>query len=114
VFARQAARARILSSRTRTEAKVLDHIWRATTSPDEVRAEIEAAIAAGAAQMGPLMKALRDKFGPSLDGKVARRTRQRSAREKIAPHQKPHLILNRCRPIVDHSDQCSLAFAVDA
>src|ERR1700738_2260090 len=29
------------------------------------------AMAAGASQMGPLMKALRDKFGAGLDGKMA-------------------------------------------
>ena len=40
-------------------------------SADEVRAEIAAAIAAGASQMGPIMKALRDKFGAGLDGKTA-------------------------------------------
>ena len=70
VFARQAARPDLIEQ-NETEAKVLEAYLPATTSPDEVRAEIEAAIAAGAAQMGPLMKALRDKFGPSLDGKVA-------------------------------------------
>ncbi|MEA2679125.1 MAG: uncharacterized protein QOK03_847 [Candidatus Binataceae bacterium] len=70
VFARQAARQDLIEQ-NETEAKVLESYLPATTSPDEVRAEIQAAIAAGAAQMGPLMKALRDKFGPSLDGKVA-------------------------------------------
>ena len=70
VFARQAARQDLIEQ-NETEAKVLESYLPATTSPDEVRAEIQAAIAAGAAQMGPLMKALRNKFGPSLDGKVA-------------------------------------------
>jgi uncharacterized protein YqeY len=70
VFARQAARQDLIEQ-NETEAKVLESYLPAATSPDEVRAEIQAAIAAGAAQMGPLMKALRDKFGPSLDGKVA-------------------------------------------
>jgi len=70
VFARQAARQDLIAQ-NETEAKVLESYLPATTSPDEVRAEIQAAIAAGAAQIGPLMKALRDKFGPSLDGKVA-------------------------------------------
>ena len=70
VFARQAARQDLIEQ-NETEAKVLESYLPATTSPDEVRAEIQAAIAAGASQMGPLMKALRDKFGPSLDGKVA-------------------------------------------
>jgi uncharacterized protein YqeY len=70
VFARQAAR-KDLIEQNETEAKVLESYLPATTSPDEVRAEIQAAIAAGASQIGPVMKALRDKFGPSLDGKVA-------------------------------------------
>jgi uncharacterized protein len=69
-FARQASR-QDLVEQNETEAKVLESYLPATTAPDEIREEIQAAIAAGAAQMGPLMKALRDKFGPSLDGKVA-------------------------------------------
>lgn len=69
-FARKAARQDIIAQ-NETEAKILESYLPATTSPDEVRAEIQAAIAAGASQMGPIMKALRDKFGASLDGKVA-------------------------------------------
>jgi uncharacterized protein len=70
VFARQAARQDLIEQ-NETEAKVLESYLPAATSPDEVRAGIQAAIAAGASQIGPVMKALRDKFGPSLDGKVA-------------------------------------------
>jgi len=40
-------------------------------SADEVRAAIKAEVASGANQIGPLMKALRDKFGARLDGKMA-------------------------------------------
>jgi uncharacterized protein len=69
-FARKAARQDIIAQ-NETEAKILESYLPATTSPDEVRAEIQSAIAAGASQMGPIMKALRDKFGASLDGKVA-------------------------------------------
>jgi uncharacterized protein YqeY len=69
-FARKAARQDIITQ-NETEAKILESYLPATTSPDEVRAEIQSAIAAGASQMGPIMKALRDKFGASLDGKVA-------------------------------------------
>jgi uncharacterized protein YqeY len=69
-FARKAARQDIITQ-NETEAKILESYLPATTSPDEVRAEIQNAIAAGASQMGPIMKALRDKFGASLDGKVA-------------------------------------------
>ena len=70
VFARQAARQDVIAQ-NETEARILESYLPATTSPDEVRAEIQTAIAGGASQMGPLMKALRDKFGASLDGKVA-------------------------------------------
>ncbi len=69
-FARKAARQDLIEQ-NETEARILESYLPAATSPDEVRAEIQAAIAAGASQMGPIMKALRDKFGPSLDGKVA-------------------------------------------
>ncbi len=69
-FARKAARTDIITQ-NETEAKILESYLPATTSPDDVRAEIQNAIDAGASQMGPIMKALRDKFGASLDGKVA-------------------------------------------
>ena len=69
-FARKAARKDIIEQ-NETEAKILESYLPATTSPEDVRAEIQNAIAAGASQMGPIMKALRDKFGASLDGKVA-------------------------------------------
>jgi len=69
-FARKAARQDVIDQ-NETEAKILESYLPAAASIDEVRAEIQSAIAAGASQMGPLMKALRDKFGASLDGKVA-------------------------------------------
>lgn len=69
-FARQANRQDLIEV-NEAEAKILEAYLPAATSPDEVRAAIAEAIASGAAQMGPLMKALRDKFGASLDGKVA-------------------------------------------
>jgi len=69
-FARKAARHDLIEQ-NEAEAKVLDSYLPAAAAPDEVRAEIAAAIAAGAAQMGPIMKALRDKFGAGLDGKSA-------------------------------------------
>src|SRR5271170_3575697 len=64
-FARKAGRNDIIAQ-NETEAKILESYLPATTSPDEVRAEIQNAIAGGASQIGPIMKALRDKFGPSL------------------------------------------------
>jgi uncharacterized protein YqeY len=69
-FARKAGRQDVIEQ-NETEAKVLESYLPATTSADDVRAEIQAAIAGGASQMGPIMKALRDKFGAGLDGKVA-------------------------------------------
>ena len=69
-FARKAARQDLIEQ-NETEAKILESYLPATTSADDVRAEIQIAIAAGASQMGPIMKALRDKFGASLDGKAA-------------------------------------------
>jgi uncharacterized protein len=69
-FARQAGRQDLIDL-NETEAKILEAYLPAATSPEEVRIAIADAIAAGAAQMGPLMKALRDRFGASLDGKVA-------------------------------------------
>jgi uncharacterized protein YqeY len=70
-FARKANRQDLIDE-NETESKILQSYLPATASADEVRAEIHSAIAAGAAvQMGPLMKALRDKFGAGLDGKLA-------------------------------------------
>ncbi len=69
-FARKAARQDLIDQ-NETEAKILESYLPATASADEVRAEIAAAVAAGASQIGPIMKALRDKFGAGLDGKMA-------------------------------------------
>jgi uncharacterized protein len=69
-YARKASRQDLIDQ-NETEARVLEAYLPATASADDVRAEIAAAIAAGASQMGPLMKALRDKFGAGLDGKLA-------------------------------------------
>jgi uncharacterized protein YqeY len=69
-FARQANRADLIEQ-NETEAKILSGYLPAEVTADELRAAIAAAIAGGAAQMGPLMKVLRDQFGARLDGKVA-------------------------------------------
>ncbi|MDB5108628.1 MAG: transamidase GatB domain protein [Candidatus Binatus sp.] len=69
-FARKAARQDLIDQ-NETEAKILESYIPAATSTDEVRAEIQIAISAGASQIGPIMKALRDKFGPNLDSKAA-------------------------------------------
>src|SRR5713101_1141138 len=87
-FARQAKRDDLIEQ-NETEAKILESYLPATVSPDDVRAEIQVAIEAGAIQMGPLMKALRDKFGASLDGKVA----SELAKEALAKKQRPYQIV---------------------
>jgi len=69
-FARQANRADLIEQ-NEIEAKILSGYLPAEVSAEELRAAIAEAIAGGAAQMGPLMKALRDQFGARLDGKVA-------------------------------------------
>ena len=69
-FARKAARQDLIDQ-NETEAKILESYLPATASAHEVRAEIAVALAAGASQMGPIMKVLRDKFGAGLDGKMA-------------------------------------------
>ena len=69
-FAKKANRADLIEQ-NEAEAKVLDAYLPAALSPDEVKAAIVAEVAAGVTQIGPLMKALRDKFGAQLDGKVA-------------------------------------------
>jgi uncharacterized protein YqeY len=69
-FAKQANRADLIEQ-NEAEAKVLAGYLPAELSPDEVRAAISEAIAGGANQMGAVMKSLREKFGPRLDGKIA-------------------------------------------
>ena len=69
-FAKQANRADLIEQ-NEAEAKILSDYLPAELSPDEVRAAITEAIASGANQMGAVMKALREKFGPRLDGKLA-------------------------------------------
>src|SRR5206468_3885621 len=62
-FAKQANRADLIEQ-NEAEAKILSDYLPAELSPDEVRAAITEAIASGANQMGAVMKALREKFGP--------------------------------------------------
>ncbi len=79
-FARKAGRADLIDL-NETEAKILDGYIPAGLGADEVRAAIADQIAAGANQLGPLMKALREKFGARLDGKMA----SDLARQALAP-----------------------------
>ena len=69
-FARQGNRPDLVTQ-NEAEARILDAYIPAGVGADEIRALIESKIAAGAAQMGPLMKALKDEFGARLDGKLA-------------------------------------------
>ena len=69
-FARKANRQDLIDQ-NETEAKILQSYLPAAVSAEDVRSEIQITIAGGASQMGPLMKALRDKFGAGLDGKLA-------------------------------------------
>src|SRR5262249_19131542 len=69
-FARKASRQDLIEQ-NETEARVLEPYLPPDASADEVRAEIQIAISAGASQIGAIMKALREKFGATLDGKLA-------------------------------------------
>ncbi len=80
-FARKANRQDLIDQ-NETEAKILQSYLPAAVSADDVRVEIQAAIASGVNQMGPLMKALRDKFGAGLDGKLASELAKESLAKK--------------------------------
>lgn len=69
-FARQANRADLIEQ-NETEAKILAAYLPPELPLEEVSAAVNEIIASGATQMGAVMKALRDRFGPQLDGKVA-------------------------------------------
>jgi uncharacterized protein len=69
-FARKAGRQDLIDQ-NEAEAKVLAGYLPAELPPDEVRAAIGEIIAGGTTQMGPVMKALRERFGAQLDGKTA-------------------------------------------
>jgi uncharacterized protein YqeY len=69
-FARQGNR-QDLVDQNEAELKIIESYLPAGIGEDELRASVKEAIAAGATQIGPLMKALRDKFGARLDGKMA-------------------------------------------
>ena len=69
-FARQGNRPDLVTQ-NETEARILDAYIPAGVGAEEIRALIDSKIAAGIAQMGPLMKALKDEFGTRLDGKLA-------------------------------------------
>jgi uncharacterized protein len=69
-FARQGKRQDLIDQ-NEAEAKILDAYIPAGVGAEEIRAVIDNKIAAGVAQIGPLMKALKEEFGGRLDGKLA-------------------------------------------
>lgn len=69
-FARKGNRADLVAQ-NEEEARILESYMPAAIGEDALRAAIAEQIAAGVRQMGPLMKALKDRFGAQLDGRVA-------------------------------------------
>jgi uncharacterized protein len=69
-FARQGNRQDLIDQ-NEAEAKILDAYIPAGVGAEEILAVIDNKIASGVAQIGPLMKALKDEFGGRLDGKLA-------------------------------------------
>ena len=69
-FARKAGRSDLIDQNER-EAKILEAYLPAAIGADELSKAIADAMSAGANQIGPIMKALRDRFGAQLDGKLA-------------------------------------------
>jgi hypothetical protein len=59
-----------LAARERAEVKMLEEFLPAAVSPDEIRAAVREAIAAGAQAMGPLMAKVMPQFKGRADGKV--------------------------------------------
>ena len=70
MFARKGARQDLIDQ-NEAELKIIEGYLPAGVSADELRVAIKEEIANGANQIGPLMKALRDKFGARLDGRMA-------------------------------------------
>lgn len=68
-FARKGNRADLVAQ-NEAEAKILDAYLPAAVPENEIIKVISEQIGAGT-QIGPLMKALRDRFGSRLDGKMA-------------------------------------------
>ena len=69
-FARRGKRYDLITQ-YEAEAKVLEGYLPPAVAVEDLNAAVAAQIAAGVNQIGPIMKALRDQFGASLDGKMA-------------------------------------------
>ena len=55
----------------KTEKSILEGYLPKMATEDEIKAEVASLKAAGAANIGAIMKGLKDKFGAALDGKLA-------------------------------------------
>ncbi len=69
-FAKKANRADLIEQ-NETEANILAGYLPPELSPDEVSAAVTEIVAGGTNQMGVVMKALRERFGARLDGRLA-------------------------------------------
>ena len=69
-FARRGKRPDLVTQ-YEAEAKILESYLPAGVGEAELNAAVAAQVASGVNQIGPIMKALRDQFGPRLDGKMA-------------------------------------------
>jgi uncharacterized protein YqeY len=69
-FARKGGREDLVEQNQK-DGEILDGYLPAPLAADEIAAAITTEIASGAAQIGPIMKALRDRFGARLDGRIA-------------------------------------------
>ncbi len=69
-FARKGNRTDLVEQ-NEAEAKVLSSYMPAELPREELSAAIDEIVAGGTTQMGAVMKALRDRFGARLDGKLA-------------------------------------------
>lgn len=69
-FARRAARQDLIEQ-NEAEIRILDGYIPAAPAAEEVGAIVSGLIGGGASQIGPIMKALRARFGARLDAKMA-------------------------------------------
>ncbi len=80
-YARQANRPDLVAQ-YEAEAAVLDEYLPAKLEASELEAAIAEEINKGERQLGAIMKALKQRFGPRLDGKVASETARRMLQSK--------------------------------
>ncbi len=83
-FALKAGRAELVTQ-NEVEARVLDEYLPAAAGADELKQAIAEQIAAGARDIGTLMKALKSRFGAAMDGKLASELARNALAEATAP-----------------------------